>query len=106
MSDFVTKKCDVCQKVKGEANKWLKIVVYSDPTSDGLYISSIITGSEIGETYRYEDICSDTCLQKRLAEVVEKIRSRHNASMGKTDNGSSDSRSEEGKQAFKQAFTG
>ena len=82
MSDYVTKKCDVCGKVKGEANKWLKIVVYSGP-SDGLYVSSLITeASEITTTYRYEDICSDTCLQKRLAEVVEKIRSQHNANVG------------------------
>lgn len=64
-------KCDICGAVKGEANKWIEAAAYDRGAAagPGLYI-----GVNVANELRL-DLCSDTCLQKKLAEVLAAIRS-------------------------------
>lgn len=61
-------KCDICGKLKGEANKWLKAAI--DRDGRGLYVFA----HRPGEDAQGLDLCSDTCLQKKLSEVLAAIR--------------------------------
>ena len=60
MSYATVIKCDVCGKIKGESNKWL---AFSE--SD----SHLLIGKD-----EPLDACSDTCIQKVVARVVERLR--------------------------------
>ena len=67
-------KCDVCGKIKGEANKWIEIIVGYDPPflSVGFPEQNLPAGVRL--TGQYMDICSDTCLQVELGKALTKIR--------------------------------
>jgi hypothetical protein len=63
--------CDVCGKLKGEANKWLKAFVSESGQSITIMgLGEMICGDET------KDICSNTCLQKLLGGVLEKIQAQ------------------------------
>ena len=64
-----TVKCDVCGRVKGEANKWVQIIfVTHQPTF--MTVAGSLDRSAVG----HQDVCSDVCLQKRLSEMLTIIR--------------------------------
>jgi hypothetical protein len=60
--------CDVCGRVKGDANKWVK--AYIDETSTSIMLAA----PEYTRSDDWMDLCSDACIQKRLGEVLDKIR--------------------------------
>ena len=60
-------KCDICGAIKGEANKWLKAIVTANPPRMILAPCFVVRDEPL-------DLCSDTCLQKKLAEVLTQIR--------------------------------
>ena len=70
MSEVTVTRCDVCQGIKKDANKWLKAVTLST----GLYIG--IRYKNWGELIdgKYLDICGEQCLQKLIAEEVKRQR--------------------------------
>jgi hypothetical protein len=65
MSQQTIIKCDICGKFKGDANKWVKFT--RDDTSMWIGIN--------GES----DACSDACIQKALAPVLDRIRNYDHA---------------------------
>lgn len=64
-----TVKCDVCGRVKGEANKWLMIIFI---THQPPFMT--VAGSLDRAAAGHQDVCSDVCLQKRLSEMLTIIR--------------------------------
>lgn len=66
-------RCDVCNAVKCEGNKWLRALIYRNNENN---VSSISIFGPYGyeDTKTIEDICSDTCLQKRLGQVLAELR--------------------------------
>lgn len=67
-----TIKCDVCGRVKGDANKWIAVIEH-------LGAMTVATRSYFEEhaaTYPQrcvEDICSTTCLYKRVGQLLSSI---------------------------------
>lgn len=70
----MTTKCDVCGQVKGEANKWLQITIARNYDTVAIHRPAPAVGGSWLSTGDVQDICSDTCLQKRLGEVLKAIR--------------------------------
>ena len=78
MSEVTVTRCDVCQGIKKDANKWLKAVTLST----GLYIGTssyneLVDGKYLdicGVYSKYLDICGEQCLQKLIAEEVKRQR--------------------------------
>lgn len=73
MSEVTVTRCDVCQGIKKDANKWLKAVTLST----GLYIGIRYKNwSELidNRKSKYLDICGEQCLQKLIAEEVKRQR--------------------------------
>lgn len=66
MSQQTVTKCDICGKGKGDANKWIK---YSKSTVGP---PSILIGTDV--KMNGLDACSDACIQKALAPVLDRIR--------------------------------
>lgn len=69
MSDFVGTKCDVCRKIKGDANKWIKYITSDE---DDTFIWIGLTSDTVTK-----DACSDACIQKVLDRVLGAIRRGH-----------------------------
>lgn len=69
-------KCNVCGRVKGEANKWIQVSVIDHDESDPVIAlhRPVSGGMHYIEGAASEDICSDACLLKRVGEIVAKIR--------------------------------
>lgn len=75
MSEVTVTRCDVCQGIKKDANKWLKAVTLST----GLYIGTssyneLIAGCHSYYNGKYLDVCGEQCLQKLIAEEVKRQR--------------------------------
>ena len=69
--------CDVCGKVKGEVDRWLK--GYNKIRG---WFSVGITELQ-GLDENCIDLCSDACMQKALAEAIELMRKgEENATAG------------------------
>jgi hypothetical protein len=66
-------KCDVCGKIKGEANAWLmgKIAHYA---SDSSFYALGDWSEEAENNYTMEHICSEACAMKRQAEFIRRPR--------------------------------
>lgn len=63
-----TVKCDVCGKVKGEGNGWF--TCYATPIA--FVIDRCAT---VPDTADREDICSDSCMMKRVSQVISSLHS-------------------------------
>jgi hypothetical protein len=70
MSEVTVTRCDVCQGIKKDANKWLKAVTLST----GLYIGTSSYNELVDGNYIPLDICGEQCLQKLIAEEVKRQR--------------------------------
>jgi hypothetical protein len=70
----MTTKCDVCGQVKGQANKWLQITIARNYDTVAIHRPAPAAGGSWISVGEVQDICSDTCLQKRLGEVLKAIR--------------------------------
>jgi hypothetical protein len=62
----------VCGKVKGQANKWVQISLH--PHNPYLIAIHAPSNAKLWPQVIMQDICSDTCLQKRLGQVLQMIR--------------------------------
>lgn len=81
MSDFSTKKCDCCGKLKQEANHWL--VVVRSPLGCCILPagSDLVTEVKVGlssptspaNTVEVFDACGDDCSHKMLSEWLQRL---------------------------------
>lgn len=76
MSQQTVTKCDGkgCEKVKGEANKWICLRVIQVEGILEVAFGNYPAFNDGNYTSKYEDFCSDACLQKRIGEVINAIR--------------------------------
>lgn len=68
MSKIEVTQCNVCGKIKGEANHWLAAM-----TNDEMPGCIAIGIAESFQNYLgQEDICSQECMFKRIAPYIER----------------------------------
>ncbi len=67
-------KCDVCGKLKGETNHWLKVSPSVSRLDGGLMFSKDPDFQSGGLT-QIEDICGQECAHKRLSAWLESLNS-------------------------------
>lgn len=72
-------RCDVCKKLKGESNKWLGLMEYVKPVPEVRIFRPLPPETDRRTDVKVEDICSDTCLYKRLGQVLALIREESSA---------------------------
>jgi hypothetical protein len=84
MSQEVVTRCNGCRKIKDTANKWIGVVMFTEPEIEMRILTpQSLAGYSADQQSRndrgvtnpsVEDYCSDTCLQKRLGVVLAMIR--------------------------------
>lgn len=58
-------RCDVCTIEKGETNKWFLV------NASNHEIVAVNWNDELAKDERYEHICGESCLQKRISQWAE-----------------------------------
>jgi hypothetical protein len=71
---FSGTKCDGCGKIKGDSNKWLGVIKNKDSQDPRLTICSPDVLHQTGSIYIELDICGDSCLQKLISEICQRVR--------------------------------
>ena len=66
-------ECDVCHKIKGEGNKWLKAAIDDSLTNARFIIVSSVSSESFGSAI-VVDFCSDACLFKFIQPIIDKQR--------------------------------
>lgn len=105
MSDFNSVRCDACDRIKQEANKWEKAVwAYSGDGSVAVLILGDATSIDFGLLPKSlnivtHDICSENCCHKyvdaryaerdkRKSEAAERDKRKSEEAQNRVDDGS------------------
>jgi hypothetical protein len=65
MTETIT-RCDVCQKIKGEGNKWMQ---FRPPSVSEIEFRVNIMITHFDDE-RWKDACSEACVMKALGEYL------------------------------------
>ena len=64
-------KCDVCGKIKGEANHWLELLIDTKHNGFTLKTDYIIVNYQVPPSdIVYKDFCGQDCLIREIQSIV------------------------------------
>lgn len=74
--NFSGTKCDECGRIKGDANHWHQVGVYTWPSVAGGMHTLMLLGEPMeppsiaGDDYEVHDLCGEACFYKHIGKLL------------------------------------
>lgn len=75
MSQFTGVKCDCCGKIKGDTNRWFKVVPFASGGQIGVFRADYEIILIEQDKPRVLDLCGEACVGKKLSELLPGLHS-------------------------------